>query len=124
MQNNITTCLSSLHSALSSLNCFMLLAPKEASYPLGTYTILNSKASNIKSFTSEGEVFTVQFSYFDDQSILNCLSLNNSVISALDNLSVYFDLEEGNYTTVASTEQHKYYQLIDTRDIEILKSLI
>lgn len=124
MNNNITNCLTSLHSALSAYNGFMLLAPKEATYPLLTYTILNSKESPIKSFTSEGEIFTVQFSYFDDDSILNCLSLNTSATSALESLSAYFDVSKGNYTTIANTEQHKFYQLIDTRDIEILQSLI
>lgn len=124
MNNNATLLLTTLHGALSGLNGHILLAPKESSYPLCTYTILNSRESDIKSFTSEGEIFTVQFSYFDDQSILNCLSLNTSATSALESLSAYFDISTGNYTTISNTEQHKFYQLIDTRDIEILQSLV
>lgn len=120
--NRAQTILTTLHSALSGLNGFCIVAPKETSYPLMTYNILNSRPTRAKSFTTEGEIFTVQFSYFDDSSVLNCLSLNTSAMNTLESLSGFLDISNGNYQTLGNTEQQKFFQFIDTRDIEILES--
>lgn len=122
--NRAQTLLTVLHGSLSGLNGHLIVANKNAEYPLMTYSILNSRPTRAKSFTTEGEVFTVQFSYFDDSSVLNCLSLNTSAMNTLDSLSGILDISNGNYQTLGNTEQQKFFQFIDTRDIEILESKI
>jgi len=122
--NRAQTLLTTLHSSLSALNGHLIVAPKISTYPLMTYSILNSRPTQAKSFTTEGEIFTVQFSYFDDSSVLNCLSLNTSAMNTLDSLSGILDISNGNYQTLGNTEQQKFFQFIDTRDIEILESKI
>lgn len=116
--------LTTLHSELSGLNGHICVADKNASYPLMTYNILNSAPTRAKSFTSDGYIFTVQFSYFDDKSFLNCLNLATSAETKLQSLSAFLDIDNGNVTTLGNTEQNKFYQYIDTRNIEILKDLI
>ena len=119
MVKTATTLLSTLHQELSGLNGFLVIAPKEASYPLMTYTILNSTEGRIKTFTDETNIFNVQFSYFSDNSLLDCLSLATSAETKLDSLSSFFELDDGSINIIGNTEQHKYYQLNHTRQLEL-----
>lgn len=113
--------LTTLHANLSALNGFLMIAPKIATYPLMTYNVITSKPTRVKSFTTDGDIYTVQFSYFDDKSILNCISLAASAENIMDSLSGYFDFSNGRISTIGNTEQNKFYQMIDIRDIEIVE---
>jgi hypothetical protein len=113
--------LTSLHNALSGLNGFLNIAPKTAIYPLMTYNLITSKPTRVKSFTTDGTIYTVQFSYFDDTTVLNCFTLAQSAETVLDSLSGYFDFSNGRTSIVGNTEQSKLFQVIDIRDIEIVQ---
>jgi hypothetical protein len=121
--NRALTLLTNLHSALSGLNGHLIIADKNSSYPLLTYSILNTRPTRAKSFTTDGDIYSVQFSFFDDTSILNCLSLQTSANTALESLSAYFDVSNGNVTTLGNTEQNRFYQLVDVKDIEIIETI-
>lgn len=115
--------LSTLHSNLSSLNGYVCLAPKNAAYPLMTYNLIGSKDGRVKSFTSDSRIYTVQFSYFSDVTINDCIKLALSAENVLDTLSTFFDIDKGNISILGNTEQHRYYQFNDIRQIEIGKDL-
>jgi uncharacterized repeat protein (TIGR02543 family) len=112
--------LTDLHNALFYIGGHVGLAPADATYPLVTYSIVGSTDSPSKSFTSEGNVFTVQFSYFDDGSFLGCLNLAAQVEDILEGLGDVLDVDKGNLLMVANTQKSKLFQCIDTRKIEIL----
>jgi hypothetical protein len=105
------------------MNGFIIVAPKTATYPLMTYSIITSKPTRVKSFTTDGDIYTVQFSYFDDKSFTNCMTLAASAETKLDSLSGYFDFSNGRISTIGNTEQGNLYQMIDIRDIEIVDEL-
>lgn len=124
MINLATTLLSTLHQELSSCNGYIAVAPAKATYPYCTYTLINSSPTRAKSFTSDGMIYQVQFSYFDDTSFLNCMTLATSAETKIKSLSSYFYVDNGNQTTIANTENGNFYQLIDTRTIEIIEENI
>ena len=121
--SNTLYLLQSLHANLSAMNGFIIVAPKTATYPLMTYSIITSKPTRVKSFTTDGDIYTVQFSYFDDKSFTNCMTLAASAETKLDSLSGYFDFSNGRISTIGNTEQGNLYQMIDIRDIEIVDEL-
>jgi hypothetical protein len=121
MVSNATQLLKALHSELEDIGGYIAVAPSSATYPLVTYTVLSSVPSTSKSFTSSGDIFTVQFSYFDDQSFLNCLDLAEAVEILLPTISDVLDVSKGNLQMVQDTQKSNLYQIIDTRDIEIIK---
>lgn len=119
MINTSIQLLTTLHQELSALNGYLIVAPKIATYPLMTYTILNSQLGRVKSFTGQTNSFNVQFSYFSDNSLASCMSLAASAETRLDSLSAFFDMDDGNINIIGNSEQHNYYQLNDTRVIEL-----
>ena len=117
------TLLETLHRELSGIGGYLVVAPKNAPYPLLTYTLLNSGPSRVKSFTSDGNVYTVQFSTFSDASLVDCMTLATSAETKIKSLSAFLDVSNARLNIIGNTDQHAYYQLNDTRDIEIVKSL-
>lgn len=115
--------LTSLHSELKDLNGFIGVAPADSTYPLVTYTVINSSISPVQSFTTKGNLFTVQFSYFDDTSFLGCLNLAKSVEDILSSFSDVLRVDEGNIQMVANTNKDKLFQVIDTRVFNIVKDI-
>jgi hypothetical protein len=115
--------LSTLHRELSGIGGYLVVAPKTATYPLLTYTILNSSPTRVKTFTSDGNIYSVQFSYFSDKTLTDCLSLATSAETKINSLSAFLDVSNARINIIGNTEQHNYYQLNDTRDIEIVKDI-
>lgn len=123
MIQTATELLTTLHRELSGLNGYLVVAPKTCDYPLITYTILNSSPTRVKTFTSDGSIYSVQFSYFSDASLMDCMSLATSAETKLKSLSAFFDVSNSRINIIGNTDQHSYYQLNDTRDIEIVKDI-
>lgn len=120
MVSHITQILTDLHTHLGPLNGFIGLAPTDAEFPLVTYTVLSSEESPSGSFTTEGMVATVQFSYFAQDSFLTCLDLAEQVEAVLDTLSDVLIVSEPNLTMVADTEKSRLYRVIDIRTVEVV----
>lgn len=121
--DNATGLLTALHSNLAPLNGFIGLAPTDATYPLVTYTIVSSGDSPSKCFTTQGNEFDVQFSYWDSGSFLNCLTLAANVEAVLAGLGYVLQVSKGNIQMVQDTKKSELFQIVDLRTIEVLKEI-